>query len=97
LDAHQTALLTGLNRNRYLRLVGTRIAEFCDQSSPFRGDIEVDESCFGAKRIKGKRGRGAHNKTLVFGILQRQGMVYKEIVGCVKSFSLFLGPLPVQT
>jgi len=37
-------------------------------------------SYFGAKRIKGKRGRGAYNKTPVFGILQRQGMVYTEIV-----------------
>ena len=57
----------------------------CEQSSPFRGDIEVDESYFGAKRIKGKRGRGAYNKTHVFGILQRQGMVYTEIVpDCAK-------------
>ncbi len=88
LDAHQIALLNGLNRNtvnRYLRLVRTRIAEFCEQSSPFRGEIEVDESYFGAKRIKGKRGRGAYNKTPVFGILQRQGMVYTEIVpDCAK-------------
>jgi transposase len=88
LDAHQTALLTGLNRNtvnRYLRLVRARIAEYCERSSPFRGEIEVDESYFGAKRIKGKRGRGAYNKTPVFGILQRNGMVYTEIVpDCAK-------------
>lgn len=34
------ALLTGLNRNtvaRYLRLIRTRIDEFCEQSSPFMG------------------------------------------------------------
>ena len=88
LDAHQTALLTGLNRNtvnRYLLLIRTRIAEFCEQSSPFHGEIEVDESYFGAKRIKGKRGRGAYSKTPVFGILQRSGMVYTEIVpDCAK-------------
>ena len=57
LDARQTALLTGLNRNtvnRYLRLIRVRIADFCEQSSPFRGEIEVDESYFGAKRIRGK-------------------------------------------
>ena len=46
LDAHQAALLIGLNRNtvnRYLHLVKVRIAEFCEQSAPFRGDIEVDK------------------------------------------------------
>jgi transposase len=88
LDAHQTALLTGLNRNtvnRYLLLIRTRIAEFCEQSSPFHGEVEVDESYFGAKRVRGKRGRGAYSKTPVFGILQRSGMVYTEIVpDCAK-------------
>lgn len=75
--------LTGLNRNtvnRYLHLIRTRIAEFCEQSSPFQGEIEADESYFGAKCIKGKRGRGAYNKTPVFGLLQRDGKVYTEIV-----------------
>jgi transposase len=63
----------------------TRIAEFCEQSSPFPGEVEVDESYFGAKRVRGKRGRGAYSKTPVFGILQRSGMVYTEIVpDCAK-------------
>ena len=30
------------------------------------GEIEVDESYFGAKRVRGKRGRGAGKKTSVF-------------------------------
>jgi transposase len=83
LDAHQTALLTGLNRNtvnRYLLLIRTRIAEFCEQSSPFQKKVEVDESCFEAKRIEGKLGRGNYSKTPIFGILQRSGMLYTEIV-----------------
>ncbi len=83
LDAQKIALLTGLNRNsvnRYLYLIRKRVAEFCEYSSPFSGEIEVDESYFGAKRIKGKRGRGAYGKTPVFGILQRGGKVYTEIV-----------------
>jgi transposase len=33
--------------------------------------VEVDESLFGAKRVKGKRGRGAYGKTIVFGIFER--------------------------
>jgi transposase len=83
LDAHKIAVLTSLNRNtvnRYLLLIRRRIAEFCEQSSPFHGEIEVDESYFGARRIRGKRGRGAYGKTPVFGILQRGGQVYTEIV-----------------
>lgn len=89
LDAQRIAVLCNLNRNtvnRYLRMIRTRISEFCEQDSPFRGEIEVDESYFGARRQKGKRGRGAYGKTPVFGILQRGGKVYTEIVpNCAKA------------
>lgn len=34
----------------------------------FTGEIELDESYFGAKRVRGKRGRGAYGKTIVFGV-----------------------------
>jgi len=88
IDATKIAQLTGLNRNtvnRYLKLFRERIVILCNQSSPFTGEIEVDESYFGAKRVKGKRGRGAYGKTPVFGILQRGGKVYTEIVpDCAK-------------
>ena len=48
---------------------------------PFPGEIELDESYFGAKRIQGKRGRGAAaGKTPVFGVLKRDANVYVEIV-----------------
>ena len=89
LDAQTIASLVGLNRNtvnRYLTLVRKRIARYCEQQSPFKGEVEVDESYFGAKRIKGKRGRGAYKKTPVFGILKRGGKVYTEIVpDCAKT------------
>ena len=89
LEANKIASLTRLNRNtinRYLFLIRQRIAELCEQESPFKGDIEVDESYFGARRVKGKRGRGAYGKTPVFGILQRGGRVYTEIVpDCAKA------------
>jgi transposase-like protein len=83
LEATQIAELTGLNRNtvnRILRAIRQRLAEFCKQQSPFSGEIEVDESYFGARRIKGKRGRGAYGKTIVFGVFKRNGKVYTEIV-----------------
>jgi hypothetical protein len=89
LNASQVASLTGLSRNtvnRYLRAIRERLAEFCDSRSPFSGEVEVDESFFGARRAKGKRGRGAYGKTIVFGIFKRNGCVYTEIVpNCSKA------------
>lgn len=50
------------------------------------GDIEVDESYFGAKRIRARRGRGAGGKTPVLGLLKRQGRVFVSIVqNCSKA------------
>jgi transposase len=83
LDASQIAAISGLNRNtinRYLSEIRLRISEYYQTQSPFSGEIEVDESYFGARRVKGKRGRGAHGKTIVFGIFKRHGKVYTEIV-----------------
>ena len=53
----------------------------------FKGELEADESYFGG-RIKGKRGRGAGHKTIVFGILERGGKVSVSIVTDVKAESL---------
>lgn len=39
----------------------------------------MDESYFGGKR-KGKRGRGAKGKSIVFGLLERDGRVYTRVV-----------------
>jgi transposase-like protein len=83
LDASQITKISGLNRNtinRYLTGIRRRIAEFCESQSPFSGEVEVDESFFGARRVKGKRGRGAFGKTIVFGIFRRNGSVFTEIV-----------------
>ena len=43
------------------------------------GEIEIDESYFGGVK-KGKRGRGAAGKSVVLGILERNGLVYTKIV-----------------
>ena len=66
--------------NRYLLIIRKKIVEFCEQSSPFQGEIEVDESYLGTKRVKGKRDRCAYSKTPVFGLLQWGGKIYTEIV-----------------
>ncbi len=53
----------------------------CEQQSPLgKGSIELDESYFGARPVKGIRGRGAKGKTKVFGMLKRNGKVYTQIV-----------------
>jgi transposase len=83
LDASQIAKITCLNRNtinRYVSKIRERIADYCNTQSPFSGEVELDESFFGARRVKGKRGRGASGKTIVFGIFKRHGKVYTEIV-----------------
>lgn len=83
LMATQTANILGVSRvsiNRIYSLIRQKIAWYCQQQSPYKGEIEVDESYFGARRVKGKRGRGAYGKTIVFGIFKRNGKVYTEIV-----------------
>ena len=83
LTALQAAALSGLNRNTVNRLyrgVRERMRLACEAQRRLFGVVEVDESFFGARRVKGRRGRGAYGKTVVFGIFERQGYVYTEIV-----------------
>ena len=83
LDASQIAAATNLNRNTInccLAAFRERIARHCESESPVGGEVEMDESCFGARRAKGVRGRGAHGKTIVFGLFKRNGRGYTEIV-----------------
>ena len=83
LTALQAAALSGLNRNTVNRLyrgVRERMLLACEAQRRLVGVVEVDESFFGARRVKGRRGRGAYGKTVVFGIFERQGHVYTEIV-----------------
>ena len=59
LDASQIAAATNLNRNtinRYLTAFRERIARYCESESPVGDEVEVDEGCFGARRVKGVRG-----------------------------------------
>src|SRR5215203_465572 len=92
LTATDAAQLTGLTRKTvttiFLKIRG-RIAEECERESPLSsGEVEVDESYFGARRVRGKRGRGAGGKTIVFGLLKREGRVYTEIVPDCKKVTL---------
>lgn len=50
-----------------------------DGEDGLSGIVEVDETYVGGKR-EGKRGRGADGKTVVFGMLQRDGKIMTKIV-----------------
>jgi transposase len=83
LEATKIAHLTKLSRrtvNRYVQALRRRMAAACERHAPFRGQVELDESYFGRRRVRGKRGRGASGKTIVFGLFKRNGYVYTEIV-----------------
>ncbi len=81
--ASDTAQLTGISirsiNSLFLKL-RKRIAQECEKLSPFEGVIELDDSYFGPRRIRGKRGRGAGGKTIVFGIFKRDDKVYTETI-----------------
>ena len=52
------------------------------------GEIEADETYVGGKTSGGKRGRGAPNKTIAFGMLERDGDIMTEVVPNVKKHTL---------
>jgi len=65
-----------------------KIMKFSEENfRKLSGELELDETYFGGKR-KGKRGRGALNKTCVFGILERNGQVYTKVVSDVSAKTL---------
>lgn len=87
-EASKTSQLLGLNRKTvddyYNLFRGLVYVQQKQEFTRLSGIIELDESYFGARRIRGKhiklkRGRGTR-KQPVFGIYQRGGRVYTEIV-----------------
>ncbi len=84
MEAKKVAEFTGLSRgavNNIFTKLRERIAELCEAETPFsNGEVELDESYFGARRVRGVRGRGAKGKTPVFGMLKRGDKVYTQIV-----------------
>ncbi len=96
LTATQTAALLGLNRNtvnRYDSLFRIAIRTYQNGlRDEFTGTVEVDESWFGSTRPRGqlgpkKRGRGT-NKQAVFGIIERGGRVFTELIPDAKKKTL---------
>ena len=83
LEAKKISILTGVSEQtltKYFYKIREKIAEICEDEAKFSGVVEIDESYYGARRQRGKRGRGARGKTIVFGLLKRNGKVYTQIV-----------------
>ena len=82
--ASKTAALLGINRNTinayYQQLRRQIFLSALGRREKFSGSIELDESYFGARRVRGKRGRGACGKRAVFGIFKRRGKVQVDVV-----------------
>ena len=86
LSAAQTAKMTGISVrsvNPIFQWLREKLAQECEKLSPFRGDLEADASHFGARRARGRRGRGTAGKTIVFGLLKRDDKVYTQIMSNV--------------
>lgn len=80
--AQTTAELVGVSRptiNALYHKFRQRILHLTG-GAKLAGEVEIDESYFGARRVRGKRGRGAKGKTPVIGLLKRQGRVYTQVV-----------------
>ncbi len=83
INATKTAQILEINRrtiNRYFNIFREKIAKFSCENCRESGEFELDESYFGARRVRGKRGRGAAGKTPVFGVLKRDGKVFVTVV-----------------
>lgn len=52
------------------------------------GTVEADETYIGPKKVPGKRGRGAGKKTIVFGLVERDGKIKAQTVPNVKRETL---------
>ncbi|WP_270939363.1 IS1595 family transposase [Falsiroseomonas oryzae] len=89
--ARTAAELLGIHRNSailfYCKLREVILAR-TREAQPFGGEVEVDESYFGARRKKGPPGRGAASKVPVFGLLKRRGQVHAVMIPNVRGATL---------
>ena len=90
--ARSAANILGIHPNSaalFYRKIRQVIAFYLAQEAAevFNGEVEIDESYFGGVR-KGKRGRGAAGKVVVFGMLKRHGKVFTVVVENTKTKTL---------
>ena len=86
IPACKAGLIAGVNRktaDRYYSLFRAAIINAAIEERrkvKLKDGVEIDESYFGPKRIKGKKGRGAGKKIIVLGLLKREGRIYTQII-----------------
>ena len=83
LSATQIAQAAEVNRNtvnRYVNILREKIAQHCEQTSIFSGEIELDESYFEGRKREDKTCGDAPNEVPVFGILKRDGKVHTQVI-----------------
>lgn len=86
ITALQTSKIALVNRNTAQRYFAffrrLLVVEAWNDRTQFKvgNGVEVDESYFGPKRVRGKRGRGAGRKIVVFGLLKRSGKVFAQVI-----------------
>ena len=84
IEATKVAKMYQISRpsvNKLYASIRHRIVQLCESDEVLsEGEFELDESYFGARRVRGIRGRGAKGKTIVFGILKRGGNVVAFVV-----------------
>ena len=59
-----------------------------DSPHPMSGEVEVDETYIGGRK-RGKRGRGAEGKSIVFGLAQRKGDISATVTPDLKRDTLY--------
>ena len=108
IDTTKTTEIIELNSNtlnRYFRIFReTILKKQLSDKKKFFGEVELDEAYFGAKRVRRinmpqKRGRGTW-KQAVFGIFERAGRVYTELIPNAKSATLrkvILGNISIES
>ena len=77
---YKTAWRMGHEIRKYMSVV--------DGDDGLSGHIEVDETMIGGRRSGGKRGRGAPGKTVVFGMIERNGDAITRVVENVRRKTL---------
>ena len=84
ITASSASKILHINRNTtkaYYNEIREKILQYSlKEQAKELGEFELDESYFGAKRVCGKRGRGAGGEMKVFGMKKRGNKVYTQIV-----------------
>jgi transposase len=84
IEASKVSKISNVSRqaiNRIFKHIRIIIAKDCEKNAILEvGEMELDESYFGPRRVRGKRGRGAEGKIPVFGMLKCGDKVYTQII-----------------